>query len=291
MSERLVFNRNEEAQLFYSASFLRLLFENLGEIQDFVDVIGDVAEQFPSITGVLLTGTMTQRVSVPHPDELIRNPSSPLEKAYRHIFNFQRRKITPHPDSDIDIWLMTESNQDFDGVTATIAERGFEELHWLSNNLEHFDLDEWIRRKKIAFGEFYKQPHLYGSQELGELPWMAKNFTNKVIDHGEKYLEHFVKKVNYYMNKTWSSWFLEVRAFPPEVFNLRPAEYKNESGGILDKTPYPYYMKHWIDHRRNALVIYQKGNSPIYPFSLDGVVLGKNIIDAIDNDNGRVNGQ
>ncbi len=256
-------------------SVLQCLFSE-NEFALFEDMVRDVCVDFPDIQGVLITGSLTQRTRLADPVDF--TPETPLQKAYAQIVCRSRRNLFPHPQSDLDIWLAIADREPANNNESVLDERGLDALQWHAENQP--DEHDWIEYKSNQFGMHYKQTILYPESWLrhNPIPHYGWGFKEALVDRIGSDLGGVRKRIKHYFAKPYPREFLEVRAFPQSTFNLRPEKIEIAKG-VVDRTPFPYYMKDWLDVESNCFVLYTKedeGNL-IYPFNPEGRVLGEKI--------------
>ncbi len=106
---------------------------------------------------------------------------------------------------------------------------------------------------------------------------MAANFKQHLESTILEHLPDFVERVNKFTSKAIPGDFLEIRAYPESVFNLRPDQIMME-GDILDREPFPQIGDdQWISPDHSSAVLYSSDESTIYPFRLDGRIVGEDI--------------
>lgn len=158
-------------------------------------------------------------------------------------------------------------------------ERALDLLRLRAARHQRMTQTEWVGLKKSAFREFYKQPFLYSAEWIRKnpLPAHATGFQGVLESNITSRLPRFVEKISYYFNKKIPGEFLEIRAFPSSVFNLRPE--KIIHGHREDRTPFPIYLKDWVDTEYNCHILYRRDGdgSLIYPFNPHGYVPGQEL--------------
>ena len=276
--------------LSFEKSTLQLLLDR-SEFDIFCEIISRTASEHPEILGVLLTGSLVQRLKLPNPADGVGIVTTPLQGAYQEIVSRSRRKLFPHPDADMDVWLLIEDADNRTDVSQTLDSRAIDLVKWYARK-GNGDLARWIRLKHRAFDEFYKKPALFPKTWVASnpTPYYAWGFKENVIDRIGANLQPFRNKIKNFFRKKYPTEFLELRAFPQSVFNLRPEKIKVGTG-LLDRTPFAYYLKDWLDVEQNCIVVYTKSNTPelIYPFRPAGRVLGQRVADEVGWDHTRIN--
>lgn len=258
---------------------------NEREFQDVKDIVKEVCEQDEDVLGVLITGSLTQRLRLNDPE----NPTyrNAYEAAYGRILNKARRRIFPSRTSDLDVWVMTADPYDTDRATEikeTIQDRSIDIITWLANNPDAHD-QRWISKKSIAFDEFYKQPSMYSPRWLErnpKYPWRGGAIKRHITTQLETHMGDFIARINHNFEKRIPGEFIELRAYPPSVFNLRPEDVLIQ--GQIDKTPFPFPMDDLLRADDNCFVLYAKSSDIdglIYPFNPEGPVLNKRLKDFV----------
>ena len=91
----------------------------------------------------------------------------------------------------------------------------------------------------------------------------------------------FVGRIARFTEKKIPGNFLEVRAFPESVFNLRPDDVAVPGDG-KDRQPFPRIAdEQWISPSHASSVLYAADGVSIYPFVGEGRILGQEIHDYI----------
>lgn len=264
----------------FEDSTLQILF-SLDEFSTFSEIVNDICKKLPDIHGVLLTGSLVQRFKLPNPPKRYQSLTNEAI-AYEKIRYRAKRKLFPHPQSDLDIWILTASAGGLENVPRTLDSRALELLDWYAKQ-EAPNMKTWISMKHERFDEFYKKEYLYTNswREYNEVPYFAWGFKENLIDRIGCDLKNTREKINYYFQKSYPKEFLEVRAYPNIVFNLRPEKIIIDNKE--DRTPFVYYMKDLLDHENNCIVLYARDDvSPlIYPFAEDGIALGEAVAQTI----------
>jgi hypothetical protein len=260
----------------FKESTLQMLFDET-EFEDLRQLTSNVSSRFSDIQGVLITGSLVQRLGLPTP------PTTPLltsmGKAYAEIVGRTRRKLFPHIDSDFDFWVLTKEQPGNEGLQDQISEQGLQLLAWYAEQ-EKVNLLEWVRRKKQAFDPIYKKPFLYSdawNNANTSIPSNAEGFRYALEEAIQEMLPSLVEKIRYYFRRKIPGDFIEARAFPPSVFNLKTE--RIPVGNSEDRTPFPFYIRDWVDRDRNCIVLYVKDDPSqfIYPFNPNGFIPGENV--------------
>jgi nucleoside diphosphate kinase len=106
---------------------------------------------------------------------------------------------------------------------------------------------------------------------------MAADFKHHLESTILEHIPDFAERVNRFTSKTIPGDFLEIRAYPESVYNLRPDQILME-GGILDREPFPQIGDdQWISPDHSSAILYSSGESAIYPFKLDGRIVGEDM--------------
>jgi hypothetical protein len=255
---------------------------NQNEFHHFQNLVVDLCnlEKYKDITGVCLVGSFIQSLELPFVS-CTSNQNS-LEKIYRSIVKKDWRKVFPNTNSDLDIWICTRDIIDPEAIAKDLDNSSIELLKCLSRDSNLHGTSKWIKMKHIAFDKYYKQNYLYSQDWIkanGEIPWLADRFKKELIEKILKHLPILAQRVNTNFNKKIEDDFLEVRAFPSSVFNLRPE--KLLLNGSTDRTPFAFYLKDWIDLSQNCFVMYKTNTSNIYPFGENGTIRGEAILKSL----------
>lgn len=262
----------------FEESFVSSIFEP-DEFETAKETIKSVCEKNPAVLGVLITGSLTQKIRVPSPQDY--TPRNAYEAAYSLILNRSRRRLYPRTTSDLDVWVCTVDPENADNIRRTLQQRAINLVDWLSRNIDRHGTD-WIQQKKEAFNPFYKQHYMYPNEWLVEqpnYPWRASALKREIITALGQEIPHFIERVNHNFEKKIPGDFLEVRAYPTCTFNLRPEEIM--VAGQIDKTPFPFIVDEWLDLQRNCFVLYaaeQGLEQMIYPFNEKGEHLGTDLL-------------
>lgn len=267
--------------LIFEETTLQILFDER-DFSQLSEIIYNLGVKNPDIMGILLTGSLVQKIKLPNPSFL--DIQTELAKTYQTIVGRAKRRLWPHLESDLDLWICTKDPENGDNFSQIIDERGISLIEQLSSN-PAMPLEDWIGKKRNAFDEFYKKVNLYSDcwlRETPDRPWLAQHFEQQLMQEVENKFILLGEKVNYYFKKEFPSEFIEIRAYPSCVFHLRPE--KIVLKGKTDRTPFSYYLQDWVRRDNNCLVLYSK-ESPsseiIYPFNLDGRVPGQSIADHV----------
>jgi len=266
----------------FKESTLQMLL-NQDEFEELKDTTAKVASSLEDVDGVFITGSLVQKIKLPEPP--VDPTLSELGKAYAEIVGRTRRKLFPHIDSDFDFWVLTSEQQGNEGLQAHICDQAIDLLSWYAEQ-KKVDLAEWIVRKRKAFDPIYKQPFLYseGWNRLNSgIPSNAEGFRTLLEKELQARLPRLVARVSYYFRKSIPGEFIEARAFPASVFNLKTE--RIPVGNYEDRTPFPFFIKDWVDRDRNCLPLYTKGENTerlIYPFNATGYIPGENIARVIE---------
>ncbi len=242
------------------------------------DTVADLSKKYPDVTGVLITGSLAQKISLA-PCYTIEH-STPLLEAYLKILNRSGRHIFPRVSSDLDVWVCTSEPSQNQTIKEKVEERAIDLINWLVKNPDLHGTHAWIEQKHHAFDEFYKRPELYTpswQQVNGQGPWLAQTFTAELTHRIIQSMPDFQKRVNHYFDRNIPGEFIELRAYPPCTFNLRPEVLNIDCKN--DKTPFPFIIEEWLDLDRNCFVLYSDKNTSnqIYPFNPLGVKLGSSL--------------
>lgn len=253
----------------------------------FNEEVATVAAGFPDITGVLAIGSLVQ--SFRPPINFYENQrSGPLGVAYESIRHPERRKVFPSNHSDLDIWVAVRDTKESAGIEQAVSLGGISLLEELASGRVQRGTPQWGRKKEAAFNAYYKNPDLYPrgfttTAHDGAQPWMATRFKSMV----EQALLHrtpdFVDRIARFTEKKIPGNFLEVRAFPESVFNLRPDDVAVPGDGE-DRQPFPRIAdEQWIGPSHASRVLHAADGAGIYPFAGEGRILGQAIHDYIQS--------
>lgn len=256
---------------------------NESEFSDFKGIIKEVCEQNEDIQGVVITGSLTQRLRLPDPDET--SYLNKYDEAYSLIENKGRRRVFPSKTSDLDVWVCLKDPDGLGDVKTALESRAIELLCWLADNQHRHNTSEWIARKQAAFDKFYKQAYMYSAQwnaQNPKMPWRGSTLKREIVEALQHSMPSLVARINYHFDKKIPGEFIELRAFPASTFNLRVEELFID--GAVDKTPFPFILERLLDMQRNCFVLYvsEKGlDRMIYPLNEDGERLGNSILNFI----------
>ena len=268
--------------LTFQDSTLKKLF-NPDEFEMFCEVIRRTASEYSEILGVLVMGSFVERLQFPLPNGEASATRSPEHAVYERIVSRTRRKFSTHPGSDLDIWVLTEDAPETVDVWQTLDAKAIALVRWYAQQGED-DINKWITRKHEAFDAYYKKDDFYPTTWVtsSPLPHLALGFREGIVDRIGTHLQDFRSRVRVHMQKMYPTKFLELRSFPKALFNLRPEKIAL-APGHLDRTPFAYYLKDWLDLEQNCIVLYTKEGATdlIYPFDPNGRVPGQALADAI----------
>lgn len=268
--------------LTFQDSTLKKLF-NPDEFELFCEIIRHTASEYSEILGVLVTGSFVQRLQLPLPSGNASSNRSSEHAVYERIVSRTRRKFSTHPGSDLDIWVLTEDAPETANIWQTLDAKAIALVRWYAQHGED-DVMKWIMRKHEAFDAYYKKDDFYPATWVSSspLPHLALGFRECIVDRIGNHLGDFRHRVMIHMQKPYPTKFLEVRAFPKALFNLRPEKIAVTPEN-LDRTPFAYYLKDWLDLEENCIVLYTKEGATelIYPFDTNGRVPGQALADAV----------
>lgn len=251
------------------------------EFSDFKGVVKEVCEQNPEIQGVVITGSLTQKLRLPDPQEVAF--INKYDQAYSLIENKGRRRIYPSRSSDLDVWVCLKDPDGIGDVKAALESRAIELLCWLADNQDKHQSSEWIERKKGALNAFYKQVYMYSAQwnqQNPNMPWRGHELKSQIIQSLQHSMPDLVARINHHFDKKVPGEFFELRAYPESTFNLRVEEIFVD--GSADKTPFPFVLERLLDMERNCFLLYvsdQGQERMIYPLNENGERLGNRILD------------
>jgi hypothetical protein len=273
-------DRDGIRRLEFERSMLQSVFTR-EEFDAFSNTVRETAFKFPEIQGVLVGGSLVRQISLP-----VHIPSPQgegLKRAYQEIIFRYGRKYFPHPGSDLDIWLLIDDVEKADKIASHLDSRTLGLLEWYASQRRP-DLYEWIGKKREVYDAYYKQSYLYPRSwnRRNEIPYHGMAFKESLVDNIGCSLRYVRDRTEGFFLKSYPDEFLEVRAYPSAVFNLRP-EPLVLSNGSVDRTPFAYFLKDWIDLEENCMVLYRRedGAPVIYPFDQNGVIRGQKIAEFI----------
>ncbi len=258
---------------------------NESEFSDFQHVIIDVCRSHPDIEGVVITGSLTQKLSLPQ--TLSTQYENPQQAAYGLIEKRQRRRIFPSATSDLDVWVCLKNPEGVADVSGIIESRAIELIDWLACNSDKYPTEEWAVQKAIAFDSFYKKTYMYTNtwmQDNPTMPWRGSKLKREITGALEANMPSLVERINYHFQKKIPGDFLELRAFPSMTFNLRPDE--TFIDGVENKNPFPRIIERLLDFDRNCFVLYvseQGRDNMVYPLNAAGKKQGQGILEYIND--------
>lgn len=251
----------------------------------FNEEVANVAEGYPDITGVLAIGSLVQ--SFRPPVNFYENQrSGPLGVAYESVRHPERRKVFPSNRSDLDIWVVLKDTKESANAEHAVSIGGIALLEELASGTTQRGTAQWSRKKEAAFNAFYKNSDLYPrgfttTAHQGAQPWMATRFKAMVEQAVLHRIPGFAERIARFTEHKIPGDFLEVRAFPESVFNLRPDDVVIPGAG-KDRQPFPRIAdEQWIGPSHASSVLYAADGVSIYPFAGEGRVLGQEIHDYI----------
>lgn len=248
-------------------------------IEDLQERIDDVAKKYPHILGVLAIGSLVQ-TETPQGFYVPRH-SGRAGAAYELVRRPLRRKDGACRDSDLDLWICTEDTTHSEMAKVQVDQGGSALIEELASGTLEKGSGHWRSKKLQAFGRYYKQNDLYHAANEKE-PWLAAGFKAELEDIVMATMPGFAFNVNRHFRKQVPGDFLEVRAYPESLFNLRPDE-SILPDGSEDRAPFPRIADdQWISTEHNAHIFYARNGVSIYPFDDNGEVLGHNIGTHID---------
>lgn len=240
----------------------------------------EVAQHYPDITGVLAIGSLIQTFRPPMSYLEQRRPGH-LGEAYDSVRNAGRRKLFPGSKSDLDIWVALKDTPASEEAEYGVSTAGISLIEELANGNVERGTRQWHDKKRAAFAGYYKRPEYYSNTFADanpqDAPWMAANFKQHLESSVIEAIPDFVERVNRFTSKTIPGDFLEIRAYPESVYNLRPDQVMME-GNILDREPFPQIGDdQWISPEHSSSILYASSESKIYPFKEDGRIIGADI--------------
>lgn len=249
----------------------------------FNEEVKDVASSDASILGVLAMGSLIQTFLPPANFYEPRRPG-PYGEAYEQVRNPNRRKVYPSNSSDLDIWVCTEDTLFSSQGQAQVDLGAIALLGELASGTIRRGTPQWSQKKAAAFGSYYKKPEMYDrdfTKNNPGTPWMAEGFKSRLEGRLQTKLPEMCERLNKFTSKQIPGDFLEIRAFPQSLFNLRPDDVVMESGTI-DRQPFPRIADdQWISPSHASYLLYNSGKADIYPFDLSGRTLGAEIAEYI----------
>lgn len=267
-------------KLDFESSTLQTIFDK-DEFNNFEKIVQHTAMEFPEIQGVLITGSLVQRIRLPNPVEPIE--MTPIQKAYGNIVCRSRLRFFPQLDSDLDVWLLIDDLKIHSELYKKLDERALELINWYSAQ-KNLDIGAWIDKKHEAFDAYYKQVSLYPSSwtENNEVPYFAIGFKETLVDNIGAELKSARDRIKHFFTKQYPRKFLQVRAYTSQIFNLRPEKIFLKDN-LIDRTPFAYYLRDWLDLQNNCIIIYtnKEKNQQIYPFDENGRIPGQEIAESI----------
>jgi hypothetical protein len=239
-----------------------------------------VAAEYPDITGVVAIGSLIQTFRPPSSFLEQRRPGE-LGAAYDSVRNAGRRKLFPGSNSDLDIWVALKDTPASAAAEYSVSTAGISLIEELANGSVKRGTRQWHDKKRSAFSGYYKQPEYYSPRfseaNPQDAPWMAANFKQHLESAILEHIPDFVERVNKFTSKRIPGDFLEIRAYPESVYNLRPDQVMME-GDILDREPFPQIGDdQWISPEHSSAILYSSGESTIYPFRVDGRIVGEDM--------------
>jgi len=248
----------------------------------FKERVQEISSSIPNILGVLAVGSLIQTFRPPY-DFYENRRIGPMGIAYEAIRNPGRRKIFPGKKSDLDLWICTKDTPQSSSGESIVDINGIALLEELASGAVVRPSQQWCRKKEGAFSDYYKKSELYApvfsSLDENNEPWMASRFKNILEQDVLAKLPDFVERIGRFTLQKIPGDFLEVRAFPESLFHLRPDE-STLIDGFEDRQPFPRIADdQWISPQHKSVVLYNTGDSTIYPFAPKGRILGQAIDD------------
>ncbi len=244
----------------------------------------EIAADYPDITGVIAIGSLIQCPRPPARYLEQRRPGE-LGAAYDSVRNAGRRKLFPGQNSDLDIWVALNDTPQSAAAETAVSRAGIGLIEALANGTVERGTQQWHYKKRSAFTGNYKNTDFYTSRfteaNSSDAPWMAADFKQRLEASIVANIPDFVDRVNRFTTKKIPGDFLEVRAYPESVYNLRPDQVMMD-GGILDREPFPQIGDdQWISPQDLSTILYAGDKSEIYPFVSDGRMVGQEMHDHI----------
>lgn len=250
-------------------------------IEDLQERVEHVARKYPRIIGVLAIGSLVQTQTPA--DFYIPQHTGLAGAAYEKIRRPLRRKDGSNPNSDLDIWVCTEDTTASEKAKHQVDKGGAALVEELASGTLQKGTQHWRNKKVQAFGQYYKRLELYHNEFNTQDPWMSSDFKADLETEILKSMPGFANNINSHFRKQIPGDFIEIRAFPESLFNLRPDEAILPDGSE-DRAPFPRVAdKQWISTAHNANILFNTDRISIYPFREKGEVLGSYIGTHIDN--------
>ncbi len=251
------------------------------DLETFKDGASTIASYFTDIVGVLAIGSLVQSFRPPNDFSVSRRPGE-LGLAYEGIRQPERRRVFPRQQSDLDIWICVKDTAESAEAAEIVDLGAIALIEELANGAALRGTAQWARKKNTAFGPHYKQHMLYPIRfqqaQSRDAPWIAQSYTSLLERYMLDNMPEAVARINGYSSKTIPGDFLEVRAFPESLFNLRPEE-NTLPDGTTERMPFPRIGDdQWISPNHTSFILYENG-ATIYPFDKNGTILGRAIHD------------
>lgn len=271
------------------------LFDLLGqdEYALLVQAIHDTAVEYPDIVGVLAVGSLVQ-AEIPD-GFFIPKYNTPRGRAYEHIRNPGRRRLTIRDESDLDLWICVRDTEASSAAQEQVELGALALLSELVSGTISWGSVHWRNKKAAIFGPYYKTRGLYPQDFViangGEQPWLAQGFKKSLEARIIERIPAVMSKVNENFRKKIPGDFLEIRAFPESLFHLRPDDTVMPNMQE-DRMPFPRIADdQWIGTAHSSVIMYKSDAVSIYPFKSNGRILGSSVVEYLQVDDSTVVGK
>jgi len=265
----------------YKNTNLNAIFKE-NEFGNITSSVQEVCKKEQDVIGVLLTGSFIQNRKL---SEIKNQPHlTGSAQEYYDICMSKGRKLSHHPDSDLDVWVCTRDVYENSDTIRNIIDSGAINLLEMMASNPNASAKDFIEQTGKLFTKFYKKEFLYSNewQRKDNLPWMARPFKQKILEAISGLAPKIKNILKEYFNRNNLDDFVELRAYPISTFNIKPHLVQHKS--IPSRNPFPYFIKDLVNLERNCIVLYadQNCSNLPYPFNENGLLLGEIIAKHID---------
>ncbi len=191
---------------------MQLVFDR-SEFGGFLELVENVSRTTSDVIGVLVTGSLVQRIKLPEPP--IDAPATASTNAYELVDSRSKCKLWPHIDSDLGLWVCTADHGDQRATRDYVDGKGMELLGRLATD-PSCPSHRWVEWKHSAFDAHYKQASLYPSLWVASQgsPWLAPARKIRLAWQAAERFPALKRRVDCYFKKEFPEGFLQIRASP-----------------------------------------------------------------------------
>lgn len=258
-----------------------------------VQAIHETVIEYSDIVGVLAVGTLVQ-AGIPD-GFFIPKHNTARGRAYERIRNPGRRRLAAREESDLDLWICVRDTDMSIAAQESVELGAVALLSELASGTISWGSVHWRNKKAAVFGPYYKNKELYPQSFVtangDDQPWLARGFKAALEARVIERIPGMIDKVDRHFRKKIPGEFLEIRAFPESLFHLRPDDTVMPNMQE-DRMPFPRVADdQWIGPAHSSVIMYKSDAVSIYPFKLNGRILGSRIVEYLQMDDSTVVGK